>query len=139
MPDGFYNAMTGLKCPDHTSNPTFQSSSELYNHVLHLSRNGSPIPEISLLDVEKQLSEIKSTVSDFYSISSRHFLEAGPTGLNHLHSLLNLLIKNPELTTIPSLNAAWSIILCKGHGKPRPNPPTDPTAVFHCVLFLQKC
>ena len=56
---------------------------------------------------------------DLYSVSTRHFLVAGPAGILHFTFLLNLLIAYVNLTTAKEVNSAWAIMLHKGHGKPR--------------------
>ena len=44
---------------------------------------------------------------------------AGQTGHHHFTALLNLIICNINLSTAAELNSAWSIMLHKGHNKPR--------------------
>ena len=44
---------------------------------------------------------------------------AGPAGHAHFAALLNLIISNINLSTAAELKSAWSIILHKGHNKPR--------------------
>ena len=44
---------------------------------------------------------------------------AGPAGHQHFAALLNLVISNINLSTEADLNSTWSVMLHKGHGKPR--------------------
>ena len=46
-------------------------------------------------------------------------MSAGVAGLQHLTALLNLVISNINLSTAVELNSDWSIMLHKGHSKPR--------------------
>ena len=62
---------------------------------------------------------VRPDVLDLFSISARHYLKAGAAGHEHFASLLNLIISNINLSTAAELNSAWSVMLHKGHSKPR--------------------
>ena len=65
------------------------------------------------------MKRIRPDVLDLFSISARHYQADGGPGIEHFSSLLNLVICNVNLSSAKELNSAWSIILHKGHGKPR--------------------
>ena len=77
------------------------------------------MPSLSLSDVESLLKRVRPDVLDLFSISARHYFSAGAAGVKHLTALLNLLITNINLTSAAELNSTWSIMLHKGHSKPR--------------------
>ena len=64
---------------------------------------------------------LKSTVSDFYSLTPKHFIKAGTAGHEHFCELLNILIADVNLCTLEELNTVFATILYKSHGKPRNN------------------
>ena len=52
-------------------------------------------------------------------MSPTHYLAAGPTGVSHFQALLNMLVKNVNLSTLEEFNAVWAVMLHKGGSKPR--------------------
>ena len=56
-------------------------------------------------------------VTDFYSISAAHFLNAGDLGIKHFQFMFNKLLANIELASLEELNNVHAVILYKGHGK----------------------
>ena len=52
-------------------------------------------------------------------MSPTHYLEASPTGVSHFQGLLNILVKNVNLSTIEEFNAVWTVMLHMGGSKPR--------------------
>ena len=122
VPDGFYSALTSLKVPDSstlTSNPNFLTASSNLQHILQICLAGPPIPSITEPETEKLLRRLRPEVRDFYSISARHYLAAGTAGIQHFCSLLNILIDDVKLSSIPEVHSAWAIMLHKGHGEAR--------------------
>ena len=115
VPDGFYEALLALKVPENSphSIPDFLSTSENYRHIVELAKSGPPLPSLSLHEAVCLLKRVRPDVIDLFSVSSRHYLAAGSA------SLLNLLICNINLSTVLELNSAWSVMLHKGHNKPR--------------------
>ena len=121
VPDGFYEALSNLKVPDvsPTSSPEFLSSSETYRNIIELAKSGPPLPSLSTQEAVALLKRVRPDVLDLFSISARHYLAAGPAGHEHFASLLNMIITNINLSTAADLNSTWSVMLHKGHGKPR--------------------
>ena len=126
--DGFYHAMSKLKTNDHSDNPEFIEAENIHRQIIELAKIGTPIPPIPLEESSKILMKMKANVSDIYSISPRHFIESGEVGLGFFNFLLNLLIENVNLTSLPALNSAWSIVLYKGHNKPKSSYPS-----YRCI------
>ena len=122
VPDGFFESLLSLKNPDpniRLSNPAFLSTSTSFLHIVELAKAGPPLPALSTTEAEKILLRLRPDVLDLFSISARHYLAAGSSGVEHFASLLNLVISNINLATLAELNSAWSIMLHKGHGKAR--------------------
>ena len=121
VPDGFYEALLSLKVPENlpNSSPDFFSTSENFRHIIELAKSGPPLPSLSLHEAEELLKRVRPEVLDLFSISARHYLAAGGAGVQHFASLLNLVICNINLSTATELNSAWSVMLHKGHNKPR--------------------
>ena len=107
-------------CPVQiTTSEDFTSISENYLHIIELAKSGPPLPSLSTSDAVLLLKRVRPDVLDLFSISARHYLMAGPAGCRHFAALLNLIICNINLSTAAELNSAWSIMLHKGHNKPR--------------------
>ena len=56
-------------------------------------------------------------MNDLHSITAIHYIRAGVEGAKHFSFLLNLIISNINLFSIPELNSVWAMVLYKGHGK----------------------
>ena len=121
VPDGFYDALSKLKVPENspTSSPEFLSVAENYRHIMELAKSGPPLPSLSTQEALALLQRVRPDVLDLFSISARHYLMAGPAGHEHFAAILNLIISNLNLSTAAELNSIWSVMLHKGHGKPR--------------------
>ena len=121
VPDGFYEALLNLKVPEDspTSSPEFLPTSENYRHIIELAKSGPPLPALSTHEAVALLERVRPDVLDLFSISARHYLMAGQAGHHHFAALLNMIISNINLSTTAELNSAWSIMLHKGHNKPR--------------------
>lgn len=65
------------------------------------------------------LRSIKPAVSDFFSITARHFTHAGVAGHVHFNLLLNTFIIDVNNCTIEELNTVFALLLHKGHSKER--------------------
>ena len=63
------------------------------------------------------LHSLRPDVNDLYSITARHYTNAGMEGAQHFSFLLNILISNVNLSSLEDLNSVWAMILYKGHGK----------------------
>ena len=119
--DGFYEALSKLKVPEISpiSSPEFLLTSENYRHIIELAKSGPPLPSVTTQEAVALLMRVRPDVLDLFSISARHYLKAGAAGHEHFASLLNLIISNINLSTAAELNSAWSVMLHKGHSKPR--------------------
>ena len=121
VPDGFYDALSKLKVPENspTSSPEFLSVAENYRHIMELAKSGPPLPSLSTQEALALLQRVRPDVLDLFSISARLYLMAGAAGHEHFAAILNLIISNINLSTAAELNSTWSVMLHKGHGKPR--------------------
>ena len=120
IPDGFYSSLSSLKDPDMSmvhSSSSYQSTLSDYKHILKICRAGLSIPEITPVAAMELLYSLKPDVNDLFSITPRHYINAGMEGAKHFSTLLNLIIQNVNLSSLEELNSVWAIILHKGHGK----------------------
>ena len=122
IPDGFYDSLSTLKAPDlsaiHASS-SYQSALSDYEHIIKICRDGMKIPDISPIQAMELLFSLRPDVNDLYSITARHFINAGMEGAQHFAFLLNILIQNVNVSSLEELNSVWAMILHKGHGKDR--------------------
>ena len=122
IPDGFFDSLHTLKAPDlsavHASS-SYQSALTDYEHIIKICRNGMKIPDISPIQSMELLFSLRPDVNDLNSITARHFINAGMEGAQHFTFMLNILIKNVNLSSLEELNNVWAMILHKGHGKDR--------------------
>ena len=120
VPDGFFHSLSNLKAPEMTSihsSASYKSTYGLYEHIIKICSDGIKIPEISPKQSMELLMGLKPDVNDLYSITPRHYLNAGMEGARHFSFLLNIIIKNVNLSSLEELNSVWAMILHKGHGK----------------------
>ena len=120
VPDGFFASLSHLKSPDMSSihsSDSFKSTLSSFNHIMEICKTGLKIPDISSKDAVELLMSLRPDVNDLYSITARHYLHAGMEGVIHFSFLLNLIIRNVNLSSLEELNRA--MILHKGHGKDR--------------------
>ena len=118
--DGFYDSISTLKTKDQEAleaSHSYKSFTDDYKYVLKLCEDKKTLPEISFDDSNRILFKMKAHVSDYYSITPLHFINAGVQGLTHFHYLLNHVIKDVNLATVDELNVAYALLLHKGHGK----------------------
>ena len=122
VPDGFYDSLSALKCPDmsgiHASS-SYQAFNSDYKHIMAICRAGLKIPELSGKDASLLLHSLKADVNDLQSITANHYIHAGLEGALHFKFLLNTIINNVNLSSIDRLNEVWAMILFKGHNKDR--------------------
>ena len=120
VPDGFYDSLSSLKSPDmdsiHSSS-SYKRYCADYDHILQICGAGLKIPPVTGEDAEKLLLSLKGDVNDLYSITAKHYTNAGSEGLTHFMFILNLIITNINLSSLDYLNSVWAMILYKGHGK----------------------
>ena len=117
--NGFYENMKRLKTlnDDTKSCPSCEQYKFDYNLIRELSKSGDTIPLLNIEEAEKLLYSLKPSVCDHYSISSLHYLHAGPLGIKHFQFLINSAIRNIENTTCDEFNTAHACVLYKGHQK----------------------
>ena len=118
--DGFFHSLATLKAPDMSSihiSPSYKSTLCMYEHIVKICDDGLKIPEVTPVQAMELLISLKQDVNDLYSITPRHYLNAGMEGAKHFTFLLNLIIKNVNLSSLEELNSVWAMVLHKGHGK----------------------
>ena len=121
-PDGFYDSLSNLKAPDMSpiyASSSYQSTLSDYEHILKICGAGLKIPEISPIQAMEILHSLKPDVNDLWSITARHYINAGMEGAKHFAFMLNIIIENVNLSSLSELNSVWAMILHKGHGKDR--------------------
>ena len=62
---------------------------------------------------------MKPNVNNLFSLTQKHFFNAGNAGFFHFNFLLNAFIINVNNSSIEDLNIIFAILLYKGHGKDR--------------------
>ena len=92
---------------------------EDYEYIKYLCAHKTDLPPISMEKSSSILRSIKPAVSDFFSITARHFTHAGVAGLVHFNLLLNTFIIDVNNCTIEELNTVFALLLHKGHSKER--------------------
>ena len=122
VPDGFFDSLSSLKSPDMTkiySSPSFISAASDYSIIRKICSAGLRIPPISARDATEILYDLKPDVNDLFSITARHYINAGFEGARHFHFLMKLVISNLNLFNLPEPISVRAMILHKAHGKPK--------------------
>ena len=122
VPDGFYDSLSSLKAPDMKeifSSKSFKAADADYKIIRKICSAGIKIPEIPAKDATEILFNMKSDVNDLFSVTPKHYINAGLEGVSHFRFLLNTIIQDINLFPLPELNSVWAMVLYKGHGKPR--------------------
>ena len=96
---------------------SYKSTLADYHHILKICGAGIKIPDISPVTAMEILYTLKPDVNDLYSLTPRHFINAGMEGAIHFTALLKIIIQNVNLSALEDLNSVWAMILYKGHGK----------------------
>ena len=118
--DGFYDSIASLKTQDISSfldSPTSQLLVQDYTNIIELCASGPKIPPISMEKSTQILLNLKPSVNDFYSITANHYKNCGLEGFRHFNFLLNTLVSEINLISLPELNSVYAHILYKGHKK----------------------
>ena len=118
--DGFYDSISNLKTIDPATianSSTFHGYNQDYKNILDICQNGDKIPAISFAKSSKILDKIRPDVNDFFSITARHYINAGDAGYKHFCLLLNVLIEDVNNITLSEINTVYACILFKGHNK----------------------
>ena len=100
--DGFYDSMTSLKScnmEDLMQNPDLMEHFTNYENILKICSSGCHIPLISTEAATKVLKRLKSHVIDIYSITAKHYSNAGDKGIEHFKALLNCVISDVNNAT----------------------------------------
>ena len=124
VPDGIYYSIEQLKTEPISLTyldrdiPDFR---EEYRLILDICSSGASIPALTRHKALSILSSLRSGVNDFFSITSQHYLNAGESGIDHFHHLLNAIIQNVNLSNITELNTIYACVLLKGTGKDKEN------------------
>ena len=137
--DGLYDSLNSLKAPnmdEYMNLPYYTEGVNVYNHILKLASNGKKIPSISLSKGEELLRRLRPSVSDYFSITSLHFLHSGKEGLIHFVYLLNQVINDINSSSIPELNTIWAIILYK-NGKKDPESDRSWRTISCCPMVFR--
>ena len=138
--DGFHRSLSLLKDPDMSSielTPSFIETKRDYDHVMKLARAGNRIPAITIAQSVDILYNVRDDVSDLFSITAAHYINAGAPGIRHFHLLMSALIENIDNSKLRELNDIWAMILHKGHGKDKESDRSYRT-ISTCPL-LAKC
>ena len=120
--DGFYDSLTILKSLDSDKlegSPYHASLMEDYTHIKYLCSHKSDLPPISLEKSSEILTKMKPSVNDIYSITAKHFTNAGTAGHVHFNLLLNAFLIDINNCTVEELNTVFALLLYKGHKKER--------------------
>ena len=122
VPDGMFDSLNALKAPDlgkYSNSPPYTEAVSTYQHLIKIASAGSKIPPISLTKAEQLLRSLKSSVMDYFSITTLHFLHLGEVGVRHFAVLLNAIINLINSSSVSELNTVWANILYKQGGKDR--------------------
>ena len=101
------------------SSPFHTSLMEDYESIKYLCSHKFDLPAVSLETSSDILLKMKPTVNDFFSITPKHFINAGSAGFVHFNLLMNAFIIDVNNSTIEELNTIFAILLYKGHDKER--------------------
>ena len=115
--DGLYSSVKDLKTSDPESFSHSKGLMEDYHYIKLLCANKFDLPCISMTRSKEILLKLKPSVTDFFSITSQHYINAGSAGLAHFNLLLNVFICDVNNCTIEELNTVLALLLYKGHGK----------------------
>ena len=118
--DGFFDSMSSIKSCNFellSDDPHIAEHLSNHEHILKLCKDKRTIPSIDLTTSTELLRRMRKDVSDIFSITALHYLNAGNEGLSHFNLLLNAIIVNVNNATLEELNLVLGLILYKGHNK----------------------
>ena len=118
--DGFFDSMTNLKTCDLkelSQDPDMLPHFLNYEDIMKICKDAPALPKITFSKISEILSTIKRDVRDHFSVTARHYINAGDEGILHLMELVNAVISNTNNASSTDLNIAHGIILYKGHNK----------------------
>ena len=120
--DGMFDSISSLKSQDISSlkaSPCYDDWCQDYNYIMELCRDKYDVPNISIEKSTEILKRMKPAVSDFWSITPLHFINAGQEGFLHFNFIMNRIINDINSSSVTELNTAYALFLHKGHGKER--------------------
>ena len=126
VPDGIYMSIEALKT-EPVAFSSYESSlksldfSEEYRLILDICSAGPKIPSLTKEKAKDILFSLRKNVNDFFSITALHYINAGESGIDHFHHLMNIIINNVNLSNLEELNSIYACILYKGQSKDREN------------------
>ena len=137
--DGFHQSISSLKKidPDKPATKTFSQFLSDHSHITEICKAGRQIPEISLTQAQDLLLKMKPTVTDYFSITSLHYLNGGIRVIKHFMLLLNAILKDINNYALAEINTVHAAILYKGHGKDK-NHDRSYRTISTCP-FIAKC
>ena len=91
---------------------------------------------MSLAKGEEILKELKSSVIEFYSLTTSHFLHLDADGVTFFVFLMNIVISHINFSSIQELNNIWATILFKG-GKKDPEVDHSYRTISCCPLLAK--
>ena len=120
--DGFFESIKNLKTKDNDADLRSNNWANInvmqdYNHILDICKTKVDLPPISIADSTKILLKMKKSVSDFYSVTTLHYINAGEAGIQHFNFLLNCIIEDVNNASVEELNTVYALLLHKGHNK----------------------
>ena len=120
--DGMFDSLNNLKAPnmdEYRNLPPYTEAVSTYNHIIKLASTGKKIPPISCSKGEELLHSLRSSVMDYFSVTSLHFLHLGVEGVKHFVFIFNAIIDQINSSSTSELNTVWANILFKGGDKDR--------------------
>ena len=116
---GLFASIANLKTrsDERSSSKYHKSMYEDYKHIIKICQNKQDIPRVSFEQSSQILLRMKPSVSDFWSITPLHFINAGHEGITHFNFLMNAVISEINSTSSKELNTVLALLLHKGHGK----------------------
>ena len=120
--DGLFDSISSLKAQDSElleASPFHTSLKEDYESIKYLCANKFNLPQLSVTRSTNILRRIKPGVSDLFSITANHFINAGSAGLVHFNLILNAFIIDVNNCSVEELNTVYALLLYKGHKQDR--------------------
>ena len=105
--DGMYDSLNTLKATSmdqYNTLPPYTDAVDTYHHLIKLASKGGKIHKLTQLEGEKLLHRVKSSVLDWYSITSLPFLHLGQEGISHFVFLINAILNHINSSTVEELN-----------------------------------
>ena len=118
VPDGFFDSLSTLKTIDVSAHlENFKDLRLDYENIVKICSSGPKIPQISLIQSTEILCDLRGQVNDLYSVTANHYVNAGHAGFVQFNHMLNVIISELNIVSLPEINSVYAIILYKGHNK----------------------